>query len=169
MSDDALFSNLKTKAFLLGRYALAGGLTSGVYMLVYNPLVYFGLASGATSGVQIWGHDVVVRADVLRFVSSNIAYVCALLVQYSAHGKFTFGHREKDKGVLFRYLVAVGFGFLMAAVFSQANTKMYTLPDGTVSLIVMVLVAISNFFFFNFWVYSHKPTAKSGTSNRDAT
>ncbi len=117
------------------RYALAGGLTSGVYILVYNFFVYF---------------------DVVRFLSSNLAYGAALLVQYSAHGKFTFGHRETRKGVLWRYLIAVGFGFLMAALISQANTKLYTLPDTIVSLIVMVLVAISNFFFFNFWVYANR-------------
>jgi putative flippase GtrA len=128
-------SDLRTKAFLLVRYALAGGLTSGVYILVYNILVHF---------------------DLVRFFSSNLAYGAALLVQYTAHGKFTFGHRETGKGVLTRYLVAVGFGFIMAAIISQANTKLYTLPDAIVSLIVMVLVAISNFFFFNFWVYADK-------------
>jgi putative flippase GtrA len=132
MASDAGQSDLKTKAMLLGRYAIAGGLTSGMYILVYNALVYF---------------------DIVRFLSSNLAYGAALLVQYSAHGKFTFGHRDTKKGVLFRYLVAVGFGFIMAALVSQANTKLYTLPDALVSLIVMVLVAISNFIFFNFWVY----------------
>jgi putative flippase GtrA len=135
VSREAPLSSLQTKAMLLVRYALAGGLTSGVYILVYNILVHF---------------------DLVRFFSSNVAYGAALLVQYSAHGKFTFGHRETDKGVLTRYLVAVGFGFIMAAIISQANTKLYTLPDAIVSLIVMVLVANSNFFLFNFWVYADK-------------
>jgi putative flippase GtrA len=136
VSEPSLASDFKTKALLLGRYALAGGLTSGVYIIVYNVLVHF---------------------DMVRFLSSNLAYGAALLVQYSAHGKFTFGHRETRKGVLLRYLTAVGFGLIMAAVVSQANTKLYTLPDTIVSLIVMVLVAVSNFFFFNFWVYAdHK-------------
>ena len=132
------------KLRLLTRYALAGGLTSGVYMIVYNTLVHF---------------------DIVRFLSSNIAYGAALLVQYSAHGKFTFGHRETRKGVLIRYLVAVGFGFLMAALVSQANTKLYSLPDSLVSLIVMVLVAISNFVSFNFWVYADY---KKTSSHADA-
>jgi putative flippase GtrA len=139
-------SDLKTRALLLARYALAGGLTSGVYILVYNTLVHF---------------------DVVRFLSSNLAYGAALLVQYSAHGKFTFGHRETKKGVLLRYLTAVGFGFIMAALFSQANTKLYTLPDTIVSLIVMVLVAISNFIFFNFWVYANGKEGTSGANKRD--
>jgi putative flippase GtrA len=133
MSGEDQAGSLKTKLMLLVRYAIAGGITSGTYMLVYNALVHF---------------------DVVRFLSSNLAYGAALLVQYSAHGKFTFGHRETRKGVLVRYLLAVGFGFVMAALISQANTKLYTLPDALVSLIVMVLVAISNFFFFNFWVYA---------------
>ena len=139
MSADKPKSELKTKALLLGRYALAGSLTSGVYIIVYNTFVYF---------------------EVVRFLSSNLAYGAALLVQYSAHGKFTFGHRETRKGVLMRYLLAVGFGFVMAALISQANTKLYTLPDMIVSLIVMVFVAISNFFFFNFWVYADVPKPK---------
>ena len=121
------------------RYVLAGSLTSCVYIIVYNTFVYF---------------------EVVRFLSSNLAYGAALLVQYSAHGKFTFGHRETRKGVLIRYLLAVGFGFVMAALISQANTKLYTLPDMIVSLIVMVFVAISNFFFFNFWVYADVPKPK---------
>jgi putative flippase GtrA len=125
---------LRTKLMLLVRYGIAGSITSGVYILVYNIFVHF---------------------DVVRFLSSNLAYLAALMVQYNAHGKFTFGHRDKRKGVLWRYLVAVGFGFVMAALISQANTKLYTLPDVLVSLIVMVLVATSNFFFFNFWVYAH--------------
>jgi putative flippase GtrA len=133
MSGEGGAGSLKTKLMLLVRYAIAGGITSGTYIIVYNVLVHF---------------------DVVRFLSSNLAYGAALLVQYSAHGKFTFGHRETRKGVLVRYLLAVGFGFVMAALISQANTKLYTLPDTIVSLIVMVLVAISNFFFFNFWVYA---------------
>lgn len=145
MSDNGAKADLKTKAMLLVRYALAGGLTSGVYIVVYNTLVHF---------------------DLVRFLSSNLAYGAALLVQYSAHGKFTFGHRETRKGVLVRYLLAVGFGFVMAALISQANTKLYTLPDAIVSLIVMVLVAISNFFFFNFWVYAdHKKPDQDLESN----
>lgn len=126
-------ASFKTKALLLARYALAGGLTTGVYIIVYNLLVHF---------------------ELVRFLSSNLAYVCALLVQYTAHGKFTFGHRKTRKGVLWRYCIAVGFGFVMAALVSQANTKLYTLSDFIVSLIVMVLVATSNFFFFTFWVYA---------------
>ena len=139
MSADKQKSELKTKALLLMRYVLAGSLTSCVYIIVYNTFVYF---------------------EVVRFLSSNLAYGAALLVQYSAHGKFTFGHRETRKGVLMRYLLAVGFGFVMAALISQANTKLYTLPDMIVSLIVMVFVAISNFFFFNFWVYADVPKPK---------
>jgi putative flippase GtrA len=139
MNSESGSSALKAKFMLLVRYAIAGGITSGTYILVYNVLVHF---------------------DIVRFLSSNLAYGAALLVQYSAHGKFTFGHRETKKGVLVRYLVAVGFGFIMAALISQANTKLYTLPDTVVSLIVMVLVAITNFFFFNFWVYRDvKPSA----------
>jgi putative flippase GtrA len=146
VTDKDAARNLKAKALLLIRYALAGGLTSGVYIVVYNILVHF---------------------EIVRFLSSNLAYGAALLVQYSAHGKFTFGHRDTRKGVLTRYLIAVGFGFMMAALFSQANTKLYTLPDTIVSLIVMVLVAISNFFFFNFWVYADDKKPKSEDDGLD--
>jgi putative flippase GtrA len=146
MANDGGQSEFKTKLLLLVRYAMAGGLTSGMYILVYNILVHF---------------------DIVRFLSSNLAYGAALLVQYSAHGKFTFGHRDTKKGVLFRYLIAVGFGFVMAALISQANTKLYTLPDSIVSLIVMVLVAMSNFVFFNFWVYSNQKQV-SDTPSDDA-
>jgi putative flippase GtrA len=142
VSDKAPATDLQIKMHLLARYALAGGLTSGVYILVYNILVHY---------------------ELVRFLSSNLAYCAALLVQYSAHGKFTFGARETKKGVLTRYLIAVGFGAVMAALVSQANMKIYTLPDKVVSVIVMVLVAISNFFFFNFWVYADhkKPDAEA--------
>jgi putative flippase GtrA len=146
MANEGGQSEFKSKLLLLGRYAIAGGLTSGMYILVYNILVHF---------------------DIVRFLSSNLAYGAALLVQYSAHGKFTFGHRDTKKGVLFRYLIAVGFGFVMAALISQANTKLYSLPDSIVSLIVMVLVAMSNFVFFNFWVYSDQKQV-ADTSSDDA-
>lgn len=53
MSGKATASDLKAKALLLVRYALAGGLTSGVYVVVYNIFVYF---------------------EVVRFLSSNLAY-----------------------------------------------------------------------------------------------
>lgn len=129
-------ADLRAKAILGLRYAVAGGLTSLVYIIVYNLMVYLGL---------------------VRFFSSNLAYGAALLFQYSAHGKFTFGHRETKPGTLRRYLIAVGVGFLIAALISQANTKLYDLPDLVVSAIVMVIVACTNFLFFNFWVYAdHK-------------
>jgi putative flippase GtrA len=126
-------ADLRAKAILGVRYAVAGGLTSLVYILVYNLMVYLG---------------------VVRFFSSNLAYGAALLFQYSAHGKFTFGHRETRPGTLWRYLIAVGVGYLIAAFISQANTKLYDLPDLVVSAIVMVIVACTNFLFFNFWVYA---------------
>ncbi|MCE2890797.1 MAG: GtrA family protein [Hyphomonadaceae bacterium] len=129
-------AEFRAKAVLGFRYAVAGGLTSLVYIIVYNLMVYLGL---------------------VRFFSSNLAYGAALLFQYSAHGKFTFGHRETKPGTLWRYLIAVGVGFLIAALISQANTKLYDLPDLVVSAIVMVIVACTNFLFFNFWVYAdHK-------------
>jgi putative flippase GtrA len=129
-------ADLRAKAILGFRYAVAGGLTSLVYIIVYNLMVYLGL---------------------VRFFSSNLAYGAALFFQYSAHGKFTFGHRETKPGTLWRYLIAVGVGFLIAALISQANTKLYDLPDLVVSVIVMVIVACTNFLFFNFWVYAdHK-------------
>lgn len=123
----------RQKAILGLRYAIAGGLTSLVYILVYNLMVYLGL---------------------VRFLSSNLAYGAALLFQYSAHGKFTFGHRTTRPGTLTRYLISVGIGFLIAALISQANTKLYDLPDLVVSAIVMVIVACTNFILFNFWVYA---------------
>jgi putative flippase GtrA len=155
MSPNSPFSNLKTKAPLLARYALAGGLTSGVYMIVYNAFIHFDVIALLTSDSVF---NVLENIIGIRFLSSNLANIAALLVQYSAHGKFTFGHRDARKGVLFRYLMAVGFGFILSALISQANTNLYTLPDLTVSLIAVVVVAISNFFLFNFWVYDEAKT-----------
>jgi putative flippase GtrA len=132
-------ADFRAKAILGLRYALAGGLTSLVYMIVYNLMVYLGM---------------------VRYAASILGYGAALLFQYSAHGKFTFGHREAKPGILWRYLIAVGFGLLLAASFSQANTKLYYLPDPVVSAIVMVIVACTNFVFFNFWVYADR-TSKS--------
>ena len=128
----------KTNLGMLVRYVLAGGLTSLVYIVVYTTSVHFG---------------------VVRYLASAMAYACALLFQYFAHGLFTFGHRRVQKGRLWRYLFAVGCGFVLAASISQANTHLYDLPDLIVSLGVMGVVATTNFFFFTFWVYaSDKPT-----------
>ncbi|WP_157893500.1 GtrA family protein [Aquidulcibacter paucihalophilus] len=138
-------ADLRAKAILGLRYVVAGGLTSLVYIIVYNLMVYLGL---------------------VRFFASNLAYGAALLFQYSAHGKFTFGHRETKPGTLWRYLFAVGVGFLIAALISQANTKLYDLPDLVVSAIVMVIVACTNFLFFNFWVYADH-TAKPVQGDHD--
>jgi putative flippase GtrA len=138
-------ADLRTRALLLARYAIAGGLTSMVYIAVYNGAL-FGYAK-AFEGQTL--------TSLVRFLCSNVAYGCALLFQYSAHGRFTFGHRQTRAGQLLRYLIAVGFGFLMAACISAANGKLYMLPDVVVSIIVMVLVAISNFVWFTFWVYAH--------------
>lgn len=161
MNPNSPFSNLKTKAPLLARYALAGGLTSGVYMIVYNALIHFDAIALLTSDAHF---GVLENTIGIRFLSSNLANIAALIVQYSAHGKFTFGHRETRKGIFLRYLIAVGFGFILSALISQANTKLYTLPDLTVSLIAVVVVAISNFFLFNFWVYGeHKADTKAET------
>lgn len=125
----------RTKILMLLRYGVAGGLTSLVYILIYLGSVHFGLA---------------------RYLASAVAYGCALLFQYFAHGLFTFGHRDMPEGRLWRYLVAVGCGFVLAASISQANSKLYTLPDLLVSIIVMCVVATTNFFFFTFWVYAEK-------------
>jgi putative flippase GtrA len=125
----------------LARYALAGGATSLVYIVVYN---------------------LAVQAGMVRFFASNLGYAAALLFQYFAHGRYTFGHRTPGAGVWWRYLVSVGFGFILAALVSEANTKLYTLPDTVVSVIVMVLVAISNFVLFNLWVYRDRPAPEPG-------
>jgi putative flippase GtrA len=132
----------RARLWLMARYALSGAATIGVYMIVYNALV--------------------VASPVPRFAASNIAYVCALLVQFSAHRLFTFGHRETGEGTLVRYLVSVGFGALLAAGISEANTRLYTLDDTAVSAIVMGLVACTNFVLFNLWVYRHRPQSSPG-------
>jgi putative flippase GtrA len=134
----------RTKLLMLGRYVIAGGCTTLVYMVVYNLLVHFEVTRAFTA----------TNADgLMRFFASNIAYLCALCFQYAAHSFFTFGHRQVRAGRLWRYLVTVGIGFILAALISQANTKLYTLPEIFVSLIVMVVVACTNFVFFTFWVY----------------
>jgi putative flippase GtrA len=143
------FVDLKTKAWLLARYAIAGGLTSLVYIGVYN---------GALLGYRQVFEDQTLTS-IVRFFCSNLAYGGALLFQYSAHGRFTFGHRQTKTGQLARYLVTVGFGFLLAACVSAANGKLYVMPDVVVSIIVMVLVAMSNFIGFTFWVYAHHDKA----------
>jgi putative flippase GtrA len=123
----------KPQLLMLARYALAGGLTTLVYIVIYNIGAHF---------------------EVQRFFASNIAYACALLFQYFAHGIFTFGHREVKQGRLARYLAAVGVGAILAGLISEGNTRVYVLPDLVVSLIVMAVVATTNFFFFTFWVYA---------------
>jgi putative flippase GtrA len=130
----------REKLMMLVRYGIAGGLTSLVYILVYTNAVHVGL---------------------VRFVAAALGYGCALLFQYFAHGLFTFGHRKIAKGRLWRYLFAVGCGFVLAALISQANTKLYTLPDLWVSIIVMGVVATTNFFFFTFWVFAQSPHQSS--------
>jgi putative flippase GtrA len=136
---------LRSHAFMLFRYLLAGSLTSLVYIIVYNGTLALYSRGDLSSVTNSW----------VRFMCSNCGYICALLVQYSAHSHFTFQHRVSQDGQLARYLIAVGFGFVMAGTFSSANLVLYTLPDSLVSLIVMILVAVSNFLFFNFWVYSN--------------
>jgi putative flippase GtrA len=128
----------RTKILMLARYAVSGGLTSLVYILIYLVCVHFEMA---------------------RFLASALAYGCALCFQYFAHGLFTFGHRDMPEGRLWRYVVAVGCGFVLAASISQANSQVYTLPDLLVSIIVMGVVATTNFFFFTFWVYAGKRAA----------
>jgi putative flippase GtrA len=128
----------RAQILMLVRYVVSGGLTSLVYILVY------------LAGVQF---------ELERFLASALAYGCALFFQYFAHGLFTFGHRDMPDGRLWRYLVAVGCGFVLAASISQANAIVYTLPDLLVSIIVMGVVATTNFFFFTFWVYAEKRAA----------
>ncbi|MEN9855075.1 MAG: hypothetical protein RLZZ157_201 [Pseudomonadota bacterium] len=132
---------------MLVRYAFAGGLTTLVYFVVYNGALLFYSKGDPSSVTNGW----------VRFGFSSLAYGCALLLQYSAHGRFTFGHRQTRSGQLRRYLFTVAFGLLLAASVSAANYNLYVLPDVVVAIITSVLVTSSNFILFNFWVYANDP------------
>jgi putative flippase GtrA len=142
---------LWSKLTVLVRYAFAGGLTTLVYFLVYNGALLVYSKGDPSSVSNAW----------IRFGFSSLAFGCALLLQYGAHGRFTFGHRQTRDGQLQRYLLTVAFGLLLAASVSAANYNLYVLPDAIVAIITSVLVTISNFILFNFWVYANDPRVTS--------
>lgn len=139
----------RTNLAMLVRYTFAGGLTTLVYFVVYNGALLFYSKGDPSSVTNGW----------VRFGFSSLAYGCALLLQYGAHGRFTFGHRQTRSGQLQRYLFTVAFGLFLAASVSAANYNLYVLPDAIVAIITSVLVAVSNFTLFNVWVYANDPHA----------
>ena len=114
------------------RFALVGGITAALYALAFAGLAELGVSTGA---------------------ASVLAYLAAILFQFTGHRGFTFRAGGPILAMAGRFVVANGAGLVFAtllAVWLRDGLGLDALLAGT---IVSLALALLNWVVMRLWVF----------------
>lgn len=115
------------------RFALVGTTVALVYALGYNLLRWLTLGPA---------------------LSSTLAYLLAITVQYIGHASFTFRKRARDGGQVLRFVLLNTLGLVVAVALTEGLTGPVAAPDWVASLAVVIVLPILNWFVMRLWVFA---------------
>jgi putative flippase GtrA len=119
----------------LARFALVGGLTSGVYALVVAGLVPFMPEPAAAA----------------------VAYLVLLPVNFIGHRRATFRSRAPTGPELARYLAVHGITLTACAGVMALVTSVFGASHWAGSALIVVLAPVLNFVLLDRWVFRRGP------------
>jgi len=114
------------------RFALVGLSVAGIYAAGYAGLRWGGLAPWAASA---------------------LAFTIAVIWQYVAQGRFTFGVRTGVDHQAARFAATIGLGLVISTVLVGWVAPAAGLAEGAALVLVIVWLPIQNYLLFRLWVY----------------
>ena len=86
-------------------------------------------------------------------LASSAGYVVVVIFNYLMHYSWTFKGTAPHGRALVRYLVVIGCGFLLNAVFMYTGVSLLSVNYLLVQSLAMLIIIIWNFIMSNFWVF----------------
>ncbi len=118
----------------LARYALVGGVTTGLNSIVFVAL-------------DTWTHAPILWCNVM-------GYLAALASGYVLHSRVTFrGHGQRGRGSLIRFVVASLPGFALNTFWTWLLGIALHLPHWTVQLPIWFVTPFALFAINRWWVF----------------
>lgn len=115
------------------RFAIVGGGTALVYVLLYLGFLATGLPQAIANG---------------------IAFLLAVMLQYVGQSVFTFRERLKNGAQIMRFATMVALGYVSSALITGPIAAMTGLADWVAAALVAVLLPVQNYFFMTLWVFA---------------
>ncbi|MDR1798620.1 MAG: GtrA family protein, partial [Bifidobacteriaceae bacterium] len=122
-------------------------------------LIVFGAVGAASAVVDLGVFLLLCRAGLVPWAASALSFLAAFVVNYRGNRDLVF-RAGKVPGALRRYVVLVGFNWVMSTALVAALTWA-RLPGWGAKLISMVLVAAINFVALRAWVFQEGGTVGS--------
>jgi putative flippase GtrA len=116
------------------RFGASGIAATHFYFLVVNLLIY--------------------GAGLAAVLSSNLAYLMALGVSYLLQSRYTFRVNSDSFGQVVKYLLTAVAGIGISSGVMYLVVHIMEWPALVASLIVCILIPVSNYLMFKFWVFA---------------
>lgn len=123
-----------TRSSHISRFALVGVLIALLYILLYLVLLHIGMPQ--------WG-------------ANAIAFVTAVVVQYGAHARFTFGRQLADPAQILRFGVTTGCGFVTSALLTGYVVPALALDSWIAAVAVILILPVQNYLLMTLWVFDN--------------
>ena len=117
----------------LWRYALAGGATAALYVVLYVCLLALG---------------------VPQWIANGASFLLAVAFQYVAQAAFTFEAPLRDGTQIARFVAMIALGLTTSAAITGWIGPLQGLADWMSAAIVAVILPIQNFFIMSLWVFA---------------
>ena len=121
-------------------------------------LIRFAVIGTTCAGIYFSVFVVQSALGVTPFLANLIAFTLAVVVQYLGHTLWTFRGSLKDAIQGVRFVATIGLGLLISTVISSVIAPHFTWPAWLTATLVVILLPISNYVAFRFWVYRAEST-----------
>lgn len=132
-SGDVERGRLSAQIRQLARYGIVGGLLT---------IVYLGVALFLSR-----------RLGLSASIASPLSFVLCLPLVYVGQAVFVFRAPRGSHAQMVRFLITVSTGFIVSASVAPTLGNWFALPERASFLAVSILVPVSNFLIFRFWVF----------------
>ena len=116
-----------------GKFSLVGAITTILYFVISNLLIFFKVAS--------------------PIMSSTIAYALLIIVSFWGHAEFTFSIGRKNSLQLKKFFLISIIGIIVSNVIILLVVNILSLSPFIGVAVVTASIPIINFFALKFWVF----------------
>ena len=132
------------ESFKLLRFALVGAMTA----VIFATMIY-----------------VFEQAGLSNIPSTVLSYGFAITFQYFGHSIFTFRSPVKDYTQMSRFLTVNFIGLIVSVVCIDHISPLFGVPRTATALVLVFLLAMSNYLAFRLWAFSLNMRSKPHDHN----
>ena len=115
----------------------------------------FSVVGAVVAAIYVAGFTLLSHAGMNLYLANLIAFTVAVTFQYLAQTLWTFKGSIGDHSQGVRFGVTIGLGLALSTIISSVLAPAFGWPSWLAASLVAVLLPITNFVAFRFWVYRH--------------